>query len=58
MSFKELPSLYHHRMELINFLDNYKDKLNVKLEMALHDAESIEIGAPLGAIHRSQFPMW
>ena len=37
-------------MEIIDFLNNYKDKLNMKLESVLHDAKSVEIGALLRAL--------
>ena len=42
--------MYHHRMEIIDFLSNYKDKLNMKLESVLHDAKSVEIGSLLRAL--------
>ena len=45
--FQGAASLYHHRMKITDFLDNYKDTLNWKLESVLHNDKSVEIGALL-----------
>ena len=48
--FQGAASLYHHRIEIVDFLTNFKDKLNMKLESVLHDAKSMEIAALLRAL--------
>ncbi|XP_033123577.1 uncharacterized protein LOC117122178 [Anneissia japonica] len=60
--FEGAGTIYFHRDDIIDFLSNFKEKLNLKVESVLHDCLSSEIMSLLGALGLIYFsvtgPFW
>jgi hypothetical protein len=60
--FEGAAALHHHRNDIINFLQNYKQSKNLKLQSVLADAQSIPINSFLIALgiiyHQVTGPYW
>ena len=55
-------TLFHHQSHIIEYLSNYRDNLNLKLESVLHDAKCPEVQALVLAVailyYKVTGPFW